>query len=103
MENSYHIRMSLFPNLNSDRHSDSVIPFRMNNLRTESRCFSPRKGQTTQKFFIVNEIRRTAKKIRSCIVLKESIAKNFVANEHHSFTFVFTFSVVVVHYRPTTS
>ena len=34
--------------------------------------------------------------IRSCIVLKDAIAKNFVANEHHSFTFVFTFSVVVV-------
>ena len=36
------------------------------------------------------------KKIRSCIVLKDAIAKNFVANEHHSFTFVFTFSGVVV-------
>ena len=36
------------------------------------------------------------KKIRSCIVLKDAIAKNFVANEHHSFTSVFTFSVVVV-------
>ena len=36
------------------------------------------------------------KKIRSCIVLKDAIAKNFVATEHHSFTFVFTFSVVVV-------
>ena len=36
------------------------------------------------------------KKTRSCIVLKDAIAKNFVANEHHSFTFVFTFSVVVV-------
>ena len=36
------------------------------------------------------------KKIRSCIVLKDATAKNFVANEHHSFTFVFTFSVVVV-------
>ena len=35
-------------------------------------------------------------KKRSCIVLKDVIAKNFVANEHHSFTFVFTFSVVVV-------
>ena len=34
--------------------------------------------------------------IRSCIVLKDAIAKNFVANEHHSFTSVFTFSVVVV-------
>ena len=28
--------------------------------------------------------------------MKDAIAKNFVANEHHSFTFVFTFSVVVV-------
>ena len=28
--------------------------------------------------------------------LQDPIAKNFVANEHHSFTFVFTFSVVVV-------
>ena len=27
MENSYHISMSLFPNLNSDRYSDSVISF----------------------------------------------------------------------------
>ena len=35
-------------------------------------------------------------KIRSCIVLKDAIAKNFVANEHYSFTFVFTFSVVIV-------
>jgi len=32
--------------------------------------------------------------IRSCIVLKDVIAKNFVANEHHSFTSVSTFSVV---------
>ena len=34
--------------------------------------------------------------IRSWVVLKDAIAKNFVANEHHSFTSVFTFSVVVV-------
>ena len=34
--------------------------------------------------------------IRSCVVLKDAIAKNFVANEQHSFTSVFTFSVVVV-------
>ena len=34
--------------------------------------------------------------IRSCVVLKDGIAKNFVANEHHSFTSVFTFIVVVV-------
>ena len=29
-------------------------------------------------------------------MLKYAIAKDFVANEHHGFTFVFTFSVVVV-------
>ena len=52
-------------------------------------------SQQHKKLFIVNEIRRTAWKIRSCIVLKDAIAKNFVANEHHSLTFVFTFSVVV--------
>ena len=34
--------------------------------------------------------------MRSCIVLKDAIAKNFVATEHHSFTFVFTFSIVVI-------
>ena len=34
--------------------------------------------------------------IRSCVVFKDAIAKNFVANEHHSFTSVLTFSVVVV-------
>ena len=34
--------------------------------------------------------------IRSCVVLKDAIAENFAANEHHSFTSVFTFSVVVV-------
>ena len=33
-------------------------------------------------------------KILHC--LKDHIAKTFVANEHHSFTFVFTFSAVVV-------
>ena len=41
------------------------------------------------------------KQMRSCIVLKDAIAKNFVANEHHSFTFVFTFSVVTVVDLPT--
>ena len=33
--------------------------------------------------------------------MKDTIAKNFFANEHHSFTFVFTFSVVVVVDLPT--
>ena len=35
-------------------------------------------------------------KIRSCIVLKDAFAKNDVVNERLSFTFVFTFNVVVV-------
>ena len=39
--------------------------------------------------------------MRFCIVLKDAIAKNFVANEHHSFTFMFAFSVVVVDDLPT--
>ena len=39
--------------------------------------------------------------IRSCVVLKDAIAKNFVANENHSFISVFTFSVVVVVDLPT--
>ena len=34
--------------------------------------------------------------MRSCIVLKDANAEKFVANGHYSFTFVFTFSVVVV-------
>ena len=58
--------------------------------------FPLEKVRQHKKFFIVNEIRRTLLKIRSCIVLNDAISKNFVANEHHSFTFVFTFSVVVV-------
>ena len=35
------------------------------------------------------------------VVLKDGIPKNFVTKEHHSFTFVFTFSVVVVVDLPT--
>jgi len=54
-----------------------------------------RKVRQRKKFFIVNEIRRTAWKIRSCIVLIDATAKTFVANEHQSLTFVFTFIVVV--------
>ena len=36
------------------------------------------------------------KKTKSCVVLKDAIVENFVANGLYSFTFVFTFSVVVV-------
>ena len=35
-------------------------------------------------------------KIRSCFVLKDADAEKFVANGYYSFTFVFTFSVIVV-------
>ena len=74
----------------------------MNNFLKESRCFSSRKGQTTEKnSFFVNEIRRTLKNIRSCIVLKDGIAKNFVATEHHSFTFVFIYIQCRRRRRPT--
>ena len=34
--------------------------------------------------------------MRSCIVLKDANAEKFVANRDYSFTFVFTFSAVVV-------
>ena len=34
MENSYRIGMSLFPNLNSDRHSDSVRVIQVESQRT---------------------------------------------------------------------
>ena len=89
--------------LHAKNDTTDLFGYKLGESTANNRALLFFSGQTTQKFFIVNEIRRTAKKIRSCIVLKESIAKNFVANEHHSFTFVFTFSVVVVHYRPTAS
>ena len=99
MENSYQIRMSLSPNLllwqtlelGHLTQVESWIIF----VRKEG-VFPLEKVRQRKKLFIVNEIRRTAWKIKSCIVLKDAIAKNFVVNEHHSFTFVFTFSGVVV-------
>ena len=36
-----------------------------------------------------------ALKITSCVVLKDANVEKFVENGHYSFTFVFTFSVVV--------
>ena len=60
MENSYYIRMSLFRNLNSDRHSDSVISFKLNNFVRKVAVFTLEKVRQHKKFFIVNEIRRTA-------------------------------------------
>ena len=53
-------------------------------------------SDNTKKFSSSMTLEVRLEKIRSCIVLKDAIAKNFVANEHHSFTFVFTFSVVIV-------
>ena len=99
MENSYHIRMSLFPNLllwqmlglGHLTQVESWIIFVL-----KAGIFPLEKVRQRKKLFIVNEIRPTVWKIRSCIVLKDATAKNVVANEHHSFTFVFTFSGVVV-------
>ena len=101
MENIYHIRMhmSLFPNLllwqtlglGHLTQVESWIIFVW-----KAGVFPLEKVRQRKKLFIVNEIRRTALKIRSCIVLKDAIAKNFIVNEHHSFTFVFTFRDVVV-------
>ena len=69
----------------------------MNNFVRKVGVFPLEKVRQHKKFFIVNKIRRRVEKIRSCIILKDAIAINFVANEHHSFiTFVLTFSVVVV-------
>ena len=39
--------------------------------------------------------------MRSCIVLKDANVEKFVANGHYSFTFVFTFRVVVIVDQPT--
>ena len=93
MENSYHIRMSLFPNLLlwqtlglgylTQVESSRIIFVR------KAGVFPLEKVRQRKKLFIINEIRRKAWKVRSCFVLKDTIAKNFVANEHDSFTFVF--------------
>ena len=73
MENSYHIRMSLFPNLNSDRHSDSVISFR---LKVKVKLSYLKRSDNSK-------------------ISNEHHSFTFV------FTFVFTFSVVVVVDLPT--
>ena len=54
MENSYHIRMSLFRNVNSDRRSDTVISFKLNNFVRKVGVFPPEKIRQQKKFFIVN-------------------------------------------------
>ena len=77
MENSYPIRMSLFPNLNSDRHSDSVISFRLKveySLCGKRAFFHSKRSHNTKKFFIFNEIRRTVlkNKILHCFKRRHS-------------------------------
>ena len=63
--------------------------FRLN--RTESRDFSIPKGQTTLKILIVNESRRTAYKIRSCIVLKDAFAKKLFCERTSQLYFFYMF------------
>ena len=58
--------------------------------------FHSKRSDNTKNFSSPMKLDVRLEQIRSCIVLKDAIAKNFVANEHHSFTSVFTFSVVVV-------
>ena len=58
--------------------------------------FHSKRSDNTKNFSSSMKLDVRLEQIRSCVVLKDAIAKNFVANEHHSFTFVFTFSVVVV-------
>ena len=61
--------------------------------------FHSKKSDNTKKISSSMKLDVRLEQIRSCIVLKDAIAKNFVANEHHSFTSVFTFNVVVVDLR----
>ena len=60
--------------------------------------FHSKRSDNTKKFSSSMKLNVRLEQIRSCIVLKDAIAKNFVVNErtYHSFTSVFTFSVVVV-------
>ena len=58
--------------------------------------FHLKRSDNTKNFSSSMKLDIRLEQIRSCIVLKDAIAKNFVANEHHSFRSVFTFSVVVV-------
>ena len=58
--------------------------------------FHSKRSDNTRNFSSSMKLDVRLEQIRSCVVLKDAIAKNFVANEHHSFTSVFTFSVVVV-------
>ena len=59
--------------------------------------FHSKRSDSTKNFSSSMKLDVRLEQIRSCIVLKDAIAKkNFVANEHHSFRSVFTFNVVVV-------
>ena len=58
--------------------------------------FHSKRSDNTKNFSSSMKLDVRLEQIRSCVVLKDAIAKNFVAYEHHSFTSVFTFSVVAV-------
>ena len=58
--------------------------------------FHSKRSDSTKNFSSSMKLDVRLEQIRSCVVLKDAISKNFVANEQHSFTSVFTFSVVVV-------
>ena len=62
----------------------------------EAEIFPFQKVRQHEKFFIVNESRRMAYKIRSCIVLKDAFAKKLCCERTSQSTCLFTFSVVVV-------
>ena len=57
--------------------------------------FHSKRSDSTKNFSSSMKLDVRLEQIRSCVVLKDAIAKNFVANEHHSFTSVVTFGVVV--------
>ena len=69
MENSHHIRMT------DTRTRSSHSSWKLNNFVRKLDVFPLEKVRQHQKFFIVNEIRRTAWKIRSCIVYKIPLRK----------------------------
>ena len=75
--------MSIFRNLNSDRHSDSVISSRLNGEKSsygKQGFFHSKRSDNTKNASSSMKLDVWLKK-RFCIVLKDSIAKNFVANE----------------------
>ena len=74
----YRIGMSRFPNLNCDRHSDSVISFRLKVQQSsyeKEAFFHSKRSDNTKNSSSSMKLDVRLKKIRSCIVLKDAIAK----------------------------